>query len=88
MNWLIIEPYSGEINSPYCKNEFKRRKIPWVIVIKGKLADRYSYKENFSFWWDFIKNSDYDKQEVECFYFEDYLMSGETLETEISSITI
>ena len=62
--------------------------LPIWLVIKGELADRYSNKDNFSFWWDFIKNSDYDKQEVECFYFEDYLMSGETLETEISSITI
>lgn len=88
MNWLIIEPCSGEINSPYCKNEFKSRKIPCVIVIKGELADRYSYKDKFSFWWDFINNSDYDEQEVECFYFEDYLMSGETLETERSSITV
>lgn len=87
-DWIIVEPCSGTSNSIYCKNDFKKRIVPCVIVIKGNLAKDYSYKDSFSFWWDFINNNDYDKEEIECFYFEDILMSGETLETEHSNITI
>ena len=88
MNWIIVEPCSGEFNSSYCKDDFKNRKIPCVIVIKGEFAKKYWLEDKYSFWWNFINNCDYDKQEIECFYFEDDLMSGETLETERSSITI
>lgn len=89
INWKIIEPCDGEINSTYCKDDFKKRNIPCVIVIKGELANRYCYKDSFSFWFNYLReNDDYDNEDVELFYFEDYLMSGETLETERSSITV
>ena len=53
------------------------------------LARKYYLETSYSFWFDFItNNNDYNKQEIECFYFEDILISGETLETEKVSITI
>ena len=87
INWKVIEPCDGEINSNYCKNDFKSRKIPCVIVIKGELADRYCYEDSFSFWLDFLTtNTDYDNQDVELFYFGDFMDSGETLDTELCAI--
>ena len=90
-DWIIVEPCTGEINSVYCKNDFKKRKIPCVIIIKNELALKHQYEKTFKYWYDFLINDgngeDYDRQDIEPFYLEDYLMTGITLETDKCSVT-
>ena len=61
-------------------------------MVKNKLAFKHQYKESFQYWYDFLINDgngeDYDKEDIEAFYFEDYLMTGMTWETNKCSITI
>ena len=49
INWKVVEPCYGVLNSCYCKDDFKKREIPCVIVIKGELAKRYRLKDDFAF---------------------------------------
>lgn len=91
VDWIIVEPCSGEFNSVYCKNDFKKREIPCLIVIKNNLALKHEIEDSFQYWHDFLINNgngeEYDAQDIEAFYFEDLLMSGITIETDKFSLT-
>ena len=92
-DWIIVEPCTGVKDSHYCKNDLKKRDVPCVIVIKNNLALKHKQNnESFQYWYDFLKNDekgeDYDKQDIEAFYFEDILMAGTTVETSKFAVTV
>lgn len=69
---ILLEPNYQEVNSPYCKDDFKKRKAPILIHIKDELLWKnhqldWTYK-------DWVKAS--KKNDIECFYLEDLLQSG------------
>lgn len=91
VDWIVVEPCMDENGSNYCKNDFKKRKVPCVIVIKDELALKHKGEKSFKYWYDFLINDgngeDYDGQDIEAFYLEDYLMVGITIETDKCSVT-
>lgn len=84
-DWIIIEAKDGYKNSPYSKMDFVKRKIPCIIIIKGKTAEKYKDKNTMDFW----LNGKLEKlEDVEKFYFGDFLSSGDTWCTDKNDITL
>jgi hypothetical protein len=84
-DWIIIEAKDGYKNSPYSKMDFVKRKIPCIIIIKGKTAKKYKDKNTMDFW----LNEELEKlEDVEKFYFGDFLSSGDTWCTDKNDITL
>ena len=69
---ILLEPNYLERNSTYCKDDFKKKKVHCLIYIKDKdLWEKHQFNWTYKDW---VKAS--KKEDVECFYFEDYLESG------------
>ena len=51
-DWIVLEPCDGEYNSPWCKDDFKKRKTPCIISIKDDLIgnDDFWNEYDYSYW--------------------------------------
>lgn len=68
---LVLQPSDGELNSPYCKDDMKSRKVPCIIVIpKEKCKD--NWHDEFRYW--------VSADGVKKFYFEDIMEPSDQLE--------
>ena len=47
---LVIEPCEGTINSEWCKDDMKGRKVPCIIVVPKAIADTSWYGQDFKYW--------------------------------------
>lgn len=45
-DYLVLEPCNGEYNSPWCKDDFKKRKTPCLIIV-----DRNAFDDDY-YWYD------------------------------------
>lgn len=48
-DWNVFEPCDGELNSPYCKDDMKSRRVPCIIAVPPLLA-KDSYWDDFKYW--------------------------------------
>ena len=46
---LVLEPCDGVLNSDYCKDDMKARKVPCLIVVPAELAQD-SWYDDFAHW--------------------------------------
>lgn len=52
-DYLVLEPCDGEYNSPWCKEDFKKRKTPCIVIVPNAVwqEDGYSWRDdNYRLW--------------------------------------
>ena len=64
---VLIFAADGYFNSPYCKDDFKNRTVPFLIIRTTGLADEDWWMTDFDTW----KNKNF--KGCKCFYFGDIL---------------
>ena len=47
---LVIEPCEGALNSEWCKDDMKDRKVPCIIVVPKEIADDSWCGQDFKHW--------------------------------------
>ena len=47
---LVLEPCDGELNSPYCKDDFAARRTPCIIVVPAELAAERPWGDDYRYW--------------------------------------
>ena len=68
---LVLEPCNGVSNSNYCRDDFKERKVPCVIVVPEEVKGR-DWHDDFAYW---AANED---PRILRFYFGDNLYGVES----------
>ncbi len=47
---LVIEPCEGALNSEWCKDDMKDRKVPCIIVVPSETASESWWENDFAHW--------------------------------------